>query len=719
MSFAALRFLFARRDVGLWRLAALGWRSLRAEGVAATWRRVRGYSTTVLDAAATPLPDPRTTDKHTLVVAGCPGHPRRWRASNLVERLELAGCPADLVDHPAAPLADYIGCYRQFVLQRVPHDAATADFVAAARAAGRRVVFDVDDLVVHEDCGAELPFLSDTTPLARELYVQQLRRIGQTITICDAVTTATAELAAEVATFFPRHQPTVLPNVASRELVARSEAALAAPARHADTNTVVAGYFAGTRTHDRDLAAAAPGIADALRTTPNLRLLLVGDVALPDALAPFADRIERRPAVPWQDLPALLRRADVHLVPLAPSRFTACKSELKWLEAALVERPVIASAVGPFRRCVQHGENGWLAASPADFGPLLTLAAGDAAARQRLGARARQVALARWTTAATLPDLLTAGSRAGATAMDPTAVGGHHAPRAEGGDDARGEPMTSNPTPYREEASQPDAARPDLPEKGWEHGRTETPIVDRLSDDDLRALNKLLPWRCFTIDAHGRRFGDIAWRGKRGVPQIVPDARIVALHRAFDLTGKHVLEIGCFEGVHTTALCRFAGRVTAVDSRIENVVKTTVRAAMFGCRPEVDVCDVENPADVARLPEVDVLHHVGVLYHLKDPVGHLRNLLPRVRQGLLLDTHVAPADSARHSYETGGTKHRYHLHKEGGKADVFSGMYDHAKWLLLEDLEAVLRALGFGSIDVIEVRDERNGPRARIHAARV
>ena len=260
--------------------------------------------------------------------------------------------------------------------------------------------------------------------------------------------------------------------------------------------------------------------------------------------------------------------------------------------------------------------------------------------------------------------------------------------------------------------------KPDLPLRGHTEGRVATPHVDRLTDEELDHLNRLLPWNCFTVDAHRRRFGDLAWAGKRAVPQIVPDPRIVQMHEAFTLTGKHVLEIGCFEGVHTVGLCQFAGKVTAVDARVENLVKTVVRTAMFDCRPSILQCDVENPDDLARLPSVDLVHHVGVLYHLTDPVRHLRLLAPKVCEGMLLDTHVATDAAADASFTTDGKTYRCKLHREGGKAEVFSGMYDHAKWLLLDDLVAVLRECGFPRVEVIEVRDERNGPRARLHAFR-
>lgn len=52
----------------------------------------------------------------------------------------------------------------------------------------------------------------------------------------------------------------------------------------------------------------------------------------------------------------------------------------------------------------------------------------------------------------------------------------------------------------------------------YDEGRTSSGSVDRLSAEDLRRLNELLPWRCFTVDTHGRPLGGTAWRGKRDRP---------------------------------------------------------------------------------------------------------------------------------------------------------------------------------------------------------
>jgi tRNA (mo5U34)-methyltransferase len=258
----------------------------------------------------------------------------------------------------------------------------------------------------------------------------------------------------------------------------------------------------------------------------------------------------------------------------------------------------------------------------------------------------------------------------------------------------------------------------ELPLKGFRENNVESGQIEYLSDDDLSRLNSLLPWKCFTADSEGRRFGNPAWKGKRNAPQVIPDLRILWLDSLFNLSDKSVLEFGCFEGIHTIALAQRAAKVYAIDSRIENVVKTIVRANLLGFSPTVSVCDLEQEKDVDRLPVIDVLHHVGVLYHLKDPVNHLIKVGALARQGILLDTHYATNDMANLTLIADQREYRYYHYKENGRDEVFSGMYDHAKWLLLDDIKKILMDIGFSDIRVYKDAQQRNGPRVTLCAAR-
>lgn len=260
--------------------------------------------------------------------------------------------------------------------------------------------------------------------------------------------------------------------------------------------------------------------------------------------------------------------------------------------------------------------------------------------------------------------------------------------------------------------------RSQLPQQGYNDNRVAAEWIDTLSDEDLSKLNELLDWQCFTADSHGRRFGSAAWKGKRAEPQAIPDQRIVLLNEYFDLSDKHVLEVGCFEGIHTIALAQHARQVTAIDARIENVVKTIVRCSFFGCSPRVFKCDVEKePLPIKRLTS-DILHHVGVLYHLRDPASHLLRIGQYVNLGLMLDTHYCRDEEADQSYEVEHKAYRYREYTEQGLTDPFSGTHEHAKWLRRDDIIGLVREAGFEQINVIETREELNGPRLLLIAKR-
>jgi 2-polyprenyl-3-methyl-5-hydroxy-6-metoxy-1,4-benzoquinol methylase len=242
--------------------------------------------------------------------------------------------------------------------------------------------------------------------------------------------------------------------------------------------------------------------------------------------------------------------------------------------------------------------------------------------------------------------------------------------------------------------------------------------IEYIDDINLELVNNLLPWQTYTVDASGRKFGKSVSEIKRNTPQEIPDRRIVELANRTNLHGARVLEIGCLEGIHTVALCTYGAEVTAVDSRIENVLKTVVRLWGYSCRANVSLCNVEVESQLAALGDFDVIVHIGVLYHLVNPVLHLKQIFNKVKKTLVLDTHFATDQMAVSRYVEDGVDYSYMHFIEGGRDAIYAGMYDHAKWLRLETLTDLIKQAGFREIDVFEVRNERNGPRVLIYANR-
>lgn len=239
--------------------------------------------------------------------------------------------------------------------------------------------------------------------------------------------------------------------------------------------------------------------------------------------------------------------------------------------------------------------------------------------------------------------------------------------------------------------------------------------IDHISNEDLNLLNTLLPWASYVNDSQGRRFGKPYSSKKRFSPEQIPDPRIVELNRRYPLRNRKILEVGCFEGNHTVGLSLFSNNIIAIDSRIEHVVKTIVRTAMYGYRPHVFQLDLEQPFPNTPDLTFDVLHHVGVLYHLSNPIKHLNEILPHSTI-LMLDTHIADENDQLHTFLYNGISYQYKSYQEAGRSAPFAGMQDHAKWLLEKDLVKILENNGFNYIEIVERRNERNGPRILIYA---
>lgn len=162
-------------------------------------------------------------------------------------------------------------------------------------------------------------------------------------------------------------------------------------------SSILVFYGSGTKTHDMDFRVAAPGILAAMQTDPRLRLQIVGDLTLPSEFEALGDRVEK---LQGRSYPAYLQRlaqADIAIAPLELGLFNDAKSNIKYLEAAVLAIPSVCSPAQAFTDVIQTGENGYLAASPEDWKTALLALADDAAQRQAIGEKAHTDILARYS----------------------------------------------------------------------------------------------------------------------------------------------------------------------------------------------------------------------------------------------------------------------------------------------------------------------------------
>jgi glycosyltransferase involved in cell wall biosynthesis len=111
----------------------------------------------------------------------------------------------------------------------------------------------------------------------------------------------------------------------------------------------------GTRTHIEDLRIINGCLPD------NCKLLIAGFPEVIEAgLFKYHQNIELIPPYKLEELPTILAKGDIGIVPLVECKFNDGKSDLKGLEFGAMSIPCIASDVAPYRRWIRHGENGYL-----------------------------------------------------------------------------------------------------------------------------------------------------------------------------------------------------------------------------------------------------------------------------------------------------------------------------------------------------------------------
>ena len=309
-------------------------------------------------------------------------HPIRYRIDHQREQLQAAGIFTgfanawDVTD-------DLLRHGRVFVIFRCPLTDTISQFIRKAKALNKRVIYDIDDLVIDTSYTDLIPYVAAMKPEDKVLYDDGVRRMGETLKLCDAAITTTEDLAAELRKYVPRVY--VNRNTASELMLRYSDIAVRrrdvlpkldpsridrhehkqyqnACAREArrKQGEVRIGYFSGSITHNADFDLVLEALVRVLQDRSQVKLVIVGDLDLPEALVPFSDRIIATPFCEWKRLPMLIADCDINIAPLGDSIFNRAKSENKWVEASLVKVPTVASNVGAFKTMIDDGVTGLL-----------------------------------------------------------------------------------------------------------------------------------------------------------------------------------------------------------------------------------------------------------------------------------------------------------------------------------------------------------------------
>lgn len=338
-------------------------------------------------ACASAGPRPEGELRSVLFVSGSFGAMERYRCANPREQLALAGVRTMLLRGAGPEAVREAGRHDAVVLHRTPFTPTVAEVVEAARRRGVPVLFDIDDLIFDPGLCDRIDALDWMERAEAALFRQSFEAQRRTLAACDGAIVPTEPLAEAVrALGLPSW---IHPNAPGLELLELSREARRN--RRVEPGRIVLGYASGSRTHNRDFAEVSPALLRLFGEIPALELHVVGYLDLDAGWDPFRDRVRTQEFVPWKQLPTVLASFDVNLAPLeAGNPFCEAKSELKWLEAAAVGIPTVASPTAPFRSAIRHGETGFLAGTTDEWVDALRLLASDPGRREAVGAAAAE-----------------------------------------------------------------------------------------------------------------------------------------------------------------------------------------------------------------------------------------------------------------------------------------------------------------------------------------
>lgn len=226
-----------------------------------------------------------------------------------------------------------------------------------AKSENKPVYFDIDDLVFDTVYTDQLSYTQGLSEKEKGNYDAGVRNYGKMLAACDGAITSTNQLKEELL----KYQDTVLlnRNLASSELMEVSSCFI--KDYNQQSQQVKIGYFSGSISHNENFELIKPALKKLLEAYPFIELHIVGHLDIPTDMKVYEQQIIVHDYVDWKTLPQLISQVDINLAPLVDSIFNRAKSEIKWLEAAMVKVPTIASDIGAFADMVIDGQTGLLA----------------------------------------------------------------------------------------------------------------------------------------------------------------------------------------------------------------------------------------------------------------------------------------------------------------------------------------------------------------------
>jgi len=282
------------------------------------------------------------------------------------------------------------------IFYRLPATPVLIRAILTARRMGIPTYYDIDDLIF---CHRSYPPSYESYQSSITLTEYRGLQFGVPLfrfamSLCDRAIASTPALLKHMLPVVRTRDGFLLRNA----LDWRNEPMIALGARPfaADHERIRIFYGSGTLAHNADFTEiVSPALARLMDENDRVDLVLIGHVPYDAHLRRHPDRVLRYPFISnVGDYWSVLSICDVNIAPLVPEPATDAKSEIKWLEAAALAIPTVASGTQTYQEVIRSHRNGFIADTTEQWFDALSRLCSDAELRAQIGLAARQKALA-------------------------------------------------------------------------------------------------------------------------------------------------------------------------------------------------------------------------------------------------------------------------------------------------------------------------------------
>ncbi len=320
-----------------------------------------------------------------------------YRIEQKVEQFDRAGIAVKVFDQfDVENFIDALVGARAAIFYRV---AATPDIIRAityANRMGMKTYYEVDDLIfdsyVYPD---PLPSFEGQVSAVEYAGLQfGVPLFRYAMSLCWGSIASTPALAKQMQAVTRTDASILIRN----GLDGRNQVAITMGANpiHRENIRIRIFYGSGTKAHNADFnRLVAPVLGELMHRYAHVDLVVVGHLKLSPELSHLGEgRIICHPFIADIDSYwSILASSDINLAVLEQGLVADCKSEIKWLEAAVLRLPSIVSDTQTYREVIEDGVDGFVAASPAEWRTALQQLIEDSGLRAELGENARNKVL--------------------------------------------------------------------------------------------------------------------------------------------------------------------------------------------------------------------------------------------------------------------------------------------------------------------------------------